>query len=111
MNQLLKLNQAIQLDNGKTCVVKEFLGSGGQGEVYRAESEGQSMALKWYYSQQATAEQRAALQELLAVGAPNTNFLFPLHLASSTENAGVWLCDVDSAKQLQKHFGFNETPH
>ncbi len=88
MNQLLKLNQAIQLDNGKTCVVKEFLGSGGQGEVYRAESEGQSMALKWYFPQQATAEQRAALQELLAVGAPNTNFLFPLHLASSTENAG-----------------------
>ena len=88
MNQLLKLNQAIQLENGKMCIVKEFLGSGGQGEVYRVEFEGQSLALKWYFPQQATAQQRAALEELLAISAPNAHFLFPLHLASSTQNAG-----------------------
>jgi DNA-binding helix-hairpin-helix protein with protein kinase domain len=86
MNQLLKLNQIIQLDNGENSTVKEFLGSGGQGEVYRIEIQGHSFALKWYFPAQATNEQRDSIKELIKVGAPNGNFLFPLHLATSPEN-------------------------
>jgi serine/threonine protein kinase len=88
MNQLLKLDQTVQLDNGTSCTVKAFLGAGGQGEVYLADLSGTAVALKWYFAQQATLEQRAALQHLLKVGAPNTHFLFPLALASSTQNTG-----------------------
>lgn len=88
MNQLLKLNETVQLDNGASCTVKTFLGSGGQGEVYRADVNGTAVALKWYFPQQATAEQHAGLQHLLKIGAPNANFLFPLALASSTNNTG-----------------------
>lgn len=31
MNQLPKIKQTVQLDNGKNCTVQAFLGSGGQG--------------------------------------------------------------------------------
>lgn len=88
MNQLLKLNQIVQLDNGASCTVQAFLGSGGQGEVYRADLNGAAVALKWYFPQQATPEQYTALQHLLKIGAPNANFLFPLALAPPTTNTG-----------------------
>ncbi|MFI3219355.1 MAG: hypothetical protein QX189_09570, partial [Methylococcales bacterium] len=88
MNQLLKLNQTVQLDNGASCTVQAFLGSGGQGEVYRADLNGAAVALKWYFPQQATPEQYTALQHLLKIGAPNANFLFPLALAPPTANTG-----------------------
>ena len=65
MNQLLKLNQIVQLDNGENSTVKEFLGSGGQGEVYRIEIQGHSFALKWYFPAQATNEQRDSIKELI----------------------------------------------
>ncbi|WP_347990347.1 protein kinase [Methylomonas sp. AM2-LC] len=86
MNQLLKLNQTVQLDNGSNCTVKSFLGSGGQGEVYEADLNGVAVALKWYFPQQAKPEQHAALQHLLKIGAPNANFLWPLALASSIDD-------------------------
>jgi serine/threonine protein kinase len=88
MNQLLKLNQIVQLDNGENSTVKEFLGSGGQGEVYRIEIQGHSFALKWYFPHQTTTEQRDSIKELIKVGALNGNFLFPLHLVTSTESEG-----------------------
>lgn len=87
MNQLLKKGQVIQLDNGESCKVKDFLGSGGQGEVYSAELKGQSAALKWYFPQNATNEQHAALEELLKIGTPSAIFLFPLHLTSFNPGA------------------------
>ena len=43
MNQLLKIKQTVQLDNGKNCTAQAFLGSGGQGEVYSAEWEGEAV--------------------------------------------------------------------
>lgn len=88
MNQLFKVNQTIQLDNGKTCIVKEFLGSGGQGEVYHVEYQGQSLALKWYLPGQATKQQQLALYDLQALGTPSASFLFPLYLATADKSAG-----------------------
>lgn len=88
MNQLLKINQTVKLDNGVICTIKAFLGSGGQGEVYKADLNGSDIAIKWYFPQQATSEQRTALEHLLKIGAPNANFLFPLHLVSSETTPG-----------------------
>jgi DNA-binding helix-hairpin-helix protein with protein kinase domain len=65
------------------CEVQQFLGGGGQGEVYRAALGGNSMALKWYFPHAATIEQRRALQTLVNKGAPNDKFLWPLELASA----------------------------
>jgi serine/threonine protein kinase len=88
MNQLLTPNQQAQLDSNLTCQVEQFLGGGGQGEVYQADLNGKPVALKWYYPQQATPEQRAALEMLIKSGAPNDKFLWPLGLATMPDVKG-----------------------
>jgi eukaryotic-like serine/threonine-protein kinase len=64
MNQLLKPKQKVRtLSSGMDCEVEMFLGGGGQGEVYRATLGGKPVALKWYFPQAATDEQRNALEQ------------------------------------------------
>jgi len=66
------------------CEVEQFLGGGGQGEVYRADLGGKPVALKWYFPAYllATPEQRAALETLIKKGAPSDKFLWPMELTS-----------------------------
>ncbi len=89
MNQILKPKQVVKTKTtGTPCIVEQFLGGGGQGEVYRAEWGGKSMALKWYFPASATPEQRVALETLVKKGPPNDKFLWPLELASAAGVAG-----------------------
>lgn len=82
MNQVLRSGQKVRLQaSGAECRVEQFLGGGGQGEVYRASMDGNAVALKWYYPEQATPEQRAALEVLIRKGPPNDRFLWPTDLA------------------------------
>lgn len=83
MNELLQPNQVVDTRSGQPCKVIKFLGSGGQGEVYRAQWGDGEFALKWYYRQSATPEQRAALRTLIDHGAPSDRFLWPEDLAES----------------------------
>jgi len=84
MNQILKPKQTVQTETtGLPCTVEQFLGGGGQGEVYRARLGGKVVALKWYFPASATPEQRAALETLIRIGPPNEKFLWPLELASA----------------------------
>ncbi len=84
MNQILKPKQVVQTETtGLPCTVEQFLGGGGQGEVYRAELSGKVVALKWYFSASATPEQRAALETLVKKGPPNEKFLWPMELTSA----------------------------
>jgi serine/threonine protein kinase len=85
----LKSGQSVRTESsGLNCEVEQLLGGGGQGEVYRAMLEGKPVAIKWYFPASATSEQRAALQELIIIGAPNDKFLWPLELVSATGTAG-----------------------
>lgn len=77
---ILKKQQSIQI-SGADCCVDQFLGGGGQGEVYRANLGGQPVALKWYFPNQATPQQRTALELLVRKGPPNDRFLWPMALA------------------------------
>jgi len=89
MNQILKPKQTVQTETtGLPCTVEQFLGGGGQGEVYRAKLSGQTVALKWYFPASATNEQRAALETLVKKGPPNEKFLWPMELASAQGIAG-----------------------
>lgn len=88
MNQILKPGQTVQTASGAPCKVGDFLGGGGQGEVYKAEVSGQTVALKWYFPAQATPEQRAALELLVKKGPPNAKFLWPLELTQSPDVHG-----------------------
>lgn len=85
MNELLRQGDIVQtVLSGQTCRVEQFLGGGGQGEVYRGEWAGAKFALKWYFPHTATTEQRAALEKLLKNHRPPSDrFLWPLDLAQS----------------------------
>ncbi len=89
MNQLLKIGMTVQTeDSARSCRVEQFLGGGGQGEVYRATLDGAPVALKWYFPTQATAQQRRNLQLLIAKGAPTARFLWPLALVVAPDVGG-----------------------
>ena len=56
MNQLLSKGQKVKGEtSGADYVIEAFLGGGGQGEVYKAKLGSTSMALKWYFPEQATS--------------------------------------------------------
>lgn len=87
--QTLKLRQTILTETSKlACTVDQFIGGGGQGEVYKATLAGKAVAVKWYFKQNATREQRIALDILIKRGAPNDRFLWPLELVSAQGTPG-----------------------
>jgi serine/threonine protein kinase len=84
MNAILKPQQVVRCEaTGQSCEVVSLLGSGGQGEVYRVRVGQSLLALKWYYPEWATAEQRAALEMLVRKGPPSDLFLWPVDLATA----------------------------
>ena len=87
MDQILKPGQKVRTSRGD-CVVQQFLGSGGQGEVYQALLDGKRVALKWYYPASATPDQQKALETLIKIGAPSDRFLWPTQLASAASTPG-----------------------
>ncbi|MCH8046144.1 MAG: protein kinase [Planctomycetes bacterium] len=89
MNQLLSSNQTLTTETSRTvCRVAQFLGGGGQGEVYKADLNGAPVALKWYFRRSATMEQRLLLEDLIARGSPDHRFLWPMELVSDPHVAG-----------------------
>jgi serine/threonine protein kinase len=70
------------------CKVGDLLGGGGQGEVYRASLAGKPVAVKWYLPRAATPLQRRGLESLIRKGAPNSRFLWPMDLVSSSAYPG-----------------------
>jgi serine/threonine protein kinase len=82
MSSIFQAGQGIWLEiASEHCQVAELIGSGGQGQVYRVSMHGQDYALKWYFPQHATKEQRAAIEKLVHKGAPNERFLWPMDIA------------------------------
>ena len=89
MNQLLRTNQIVRtVSSDMPCTVGELLGSGGQGEVYRAMLDHKPAALKWYLPQLATPEQRRNLETLIKTGSPSEKFLWPLELTIAEGTPG-----------------------
>jgi DNA-binding helix-hairpin-helix protein with protein kinase domain len=84
MHELLKIGQTVtSVPAGIPCTVDQYLGGGGQGEVYRATMAGGPIAIKWYFPHTATPEQRQAIDELVKSRAPDPRFLWPLDLLVS----------------------------
>ncbi|HYP27254.1 MAG TPA: serine/threonine protein kinase [Blastocatellia bacterium] len=87
MNQILRLGQKLALEpSGMTCEVGQFLGAGGQGEVYRATVDGKPVALKWFFPHIATPELQSSISLLTQTGPPTEKFLWPIEMARA---AGV----------------------
>jgi eukaryotic-like serine/threonine-protein kinase len=89
MNQILRDGQVVNSESsGLECRVGQFLGGGGQGEVYRAQIGSADVALKWYFPASATSDQRAALETLIKRGAPDDRFLWPMDLVTGRDLRG-----------------------
>jgi eukaryotic-like serine/threonine-protein kinase len=88
---ILKLGQIILLQSSKrTFLVEQFLGGGGQGEVYRGSLQNHPYAMKWYYPDypQHDSRLRERLEMMIKYGAPSERFLWPIELASAQEVPG-----------------------
>lgn len=80
---LLKPGQCLRTEVSRIpCVVKEFLGSGGQGQVYKVEVAGQDMAVKWYKPEYLPLDPnlRIRLKNAINHGPPSPCFLWPQEL-------------------------------
>jgi eukaryotic-like serine/threonine-protein kinase len=87
--RILADGQSVQTVMSKMmCTVEQYLGGGGQGEVYRALLDGDHVALKWYFPAQATPEQRAGLEVLVKKGPPTHRFLWPMELTTAADVPG-----------------------
>lgn len=81
MGDIFKIGQVIQDDSTHIqCKVEEFLGDGGQGEVYKVKLGDTDYALKWYFPHAATPQQKEILEQLIQTGRPTKKFLWPIHL-------------------------------
>jgi DNA-binding helix-hairpin-helix protein with protein kinase domain len=68
------------------CRVVDFIGGGGQGEVYQATLGGDPIAVKWYFPTALSEWQRGALEKLTARPAPSRAFLWPLDVVVSEKS-------------------------
>lgn len=80
MDGQLKNGTILTSESGNKYSVVSLLGAGGQGEVYDVECGGRHYALKWYFKGSATIRQKKLLEEIIAKGAPDSSFLWPLEL-------------------------------
>ena len=85
MSEIFQSGQVVHaVSSGLPCTVEQFLGSGGQGEVYRANLNGQPVALKWYFPQYLSQDLniRAQIENAIQCGPPSDRFLWPMDLTS-----------------------------
>ncbi|MBC8059915.1 MAG: serine/threonine protein kinase [Clostridiaceae bacterium] len=85
MNQTLKNGKNLETETGRMFTIKKLIGSGGQGEVYEIDMEGRPFALKWYFIDKGTEEQRGIIERLIKEGSPNERFLWPLCMVDSPD--------------------------
>lgn len=71
-----------------------MLGSGGQGEVYKVSSPDGDKALKWYYKQSASENQKCIIADLVNNGAPSENFLWPLDLVNCNDGSFGYIMNL-----------------
>jgi len=89
MTGMLKDGTVLRTTKNVDVKIVEFIGSGGQGEVYRVTVGGQAKALKWYFQEAATDDQRAIVTELVNYydSMQDGRFLWPEALVVRTGNA------------------------
>ncbi|RIK44867.1 MAG: serine/threonine protein kinase, partial [Chloroflexi bacterium] len=71
--------------------VEQFLGGGGQGEVYRVTLQDQPLALKWFFPHYLRQDNRLRerLERAIQTGAPSDRFLWPMELVNAPGTAGI----------------------
>lgn len=82
MAGMLSGTTILRTASGEDVTLAGLLGAGGQGEVYRVRHRGEVKALKWYYPESATPEQRKIVEDLVARRFHDDRFLWPQALVT-----------------------------
>lgn len=97
---------ALRTASGEDVTLAGLIGSGGQGEVYRAWHRGTEKALKWYYPDSATPEQQEIVEDLVARRIHKDRFLWPQALVTSDDGQFGYLMQMRPRRfaGLSDHF-------
>ena len=85
-NTLLSPGQTVVTHAGQTpIVVGEYVGAGGQGQVFKATMNGRQMVVKWYLPDYLATDtgMYGRLQRLIAAGPPTDRFLWPVETVAA----------------------------
>ena len=88
-----KRNDVITLNDTDKLIVKDFLGDGGQGEVYLVDFGGKDMALK-VYKNEVSSDFRYNLKNNIERGSPSSDFLWPQMLLDYEDGIIGYLMDL-----------------
>lgn len=91
MNQLLTVGQHVHSKTSRMkLAVEQFLGGGGQGEVYRVNIDQQALAVKWFFPHylRQDVRLRERLDQAIQIGPPSDRFLWPLEIVNAPGVAG-----------------------
>ena len=80
----LQTGSYIALVDGRRIRIAGFIDEGGQGEVYRAQLDGEQYALKWYSKITPSDDFYDNLLHNIRMGSPADYFLWPLALTEKT---------------------------
>lgn len=96
MQEYFKKGTKIQLTNGNHATVKDKLGEGGQGAVYRVAIGKNEYALKWYHKNaiKNPNEFYKNLSDNIKRGSPTKAFLWPLFLTEKMENSFGYVMNI-----------------
>lgn len=89
-------NDRVPLKNGKFAFIKDKIGEGGQGNVYRVVIEGMDYALKWYDANSMKEPQRfyENLENNIEQGAPTDAFLWPKFVTKVVDGEFGYVMDL-----------------
>lgn len=74
--------------DGSSLTVGQYVGGGGQGQVFRTMMDGKPSVLKWYFPEYVRIDLtlRERLQRLIALRPPTDRFLWPLEFVRAPGN-------------------------
>ncbi len=86
----------VPLQDGKSAVIKDKLGEGGQGSVYLVDIDGVSYALKWYHKNSLSESDKfyANLANNIEEGAPTDAFIWPKFLTEIIDGEFGYVMDL-----------------
>lgn len=78
--------ELLKLPEQTSITADTLLGTGSQGEVWKATDGGRPVAVKIYHPHTASLEQKEALERLVAKGQPAPHFLWPMAMVKDVQS-------------------------
>ena len=111
---ILNKGQTITTADGRVFVIKEFLGEGGQGEVYLVSNNKETLAFK-LYKEIPDSDFIYNLKTNISKGSPSSNYLWPLSAIEFEDGKFGYLMDLrpknykSFVSYLNAKVGFKDT--